>query len=149
MKFKLAIIFITIISGVLLFSCDKEEPDQALRYFRFKSCALENHGNWQDTSFVVATANPIVIQQCLNELALPENERTLFPAGDIRSGSKGYNTNHTHHFNWHFVENSWELVEVSIEIYDGCAYSDVELTDYVGVHGRYAGWGNRIEEEIK
>jgi hypothetical protein len=135
----------------VLVACGPDEeaannPDW--RYFRFSSCPQDAHGNWQDTSFVAATADPIVIQQCLDQLALAEEERNLFPLGSLSKGSGGYNLNASHSFSWHFVEDDWELVELGIEIYDGCAYSDAELADYRRNLGRYGGWGNRIMEEV-
>lgn len=149
-------IFKTVLTTSLIFfyitSCDSQEeniiPALKYRYFRFKSCPENSHGNWQDTSFVAATASTKVIQQCIDQLKLPKESRNVFPLGKIESGSNGYNTNDTHHFNWHFVEDSWELVELGIEIYDGCAYSDVELTNYVENVGSYGGWSNTIIEEV-
>lgn len=127
---------------------DSSEPNMVTRYFRFKSCPESSHGNWQDTSFVAATNDPKVIKQCLGELSIPLEERRLFPLGKIEKGSAGYNINDSHSFSWHFVEDSWELVELGIEIYDGCAYSDAELNNYVEDLGSYGGWGNTILEEI-
>jgi len=137
--------------GITFTSCKIDEDDipiAAKHYFKFKSCHENSHGNWQDTSFVAATSNPFVIQQCLDQLELPAESRTLFPLGEIENGSLGYNKNGTHIFNWHFVEDSWEMVELGIEIYDGCAYSDVELTNYVENVGSYGGWSNIVLEEI-
>lgn len=131
-----------------LVSCESEESPVTYHFFRVRSCPQETHGNWQDTSFVVATANPAVVAQCRNQLALPYESRTLFPFGDIVAGSAGYNQNHTHAFNWHYKEDAWELVELGAEIYDGCAYTDAELGNYEPVLGRYGGWGNRLLEEI-
>lgn len=139
------------LSVVFSLSCktdDTNAPELTKRYFRFKSCPENSHGHWQDTSFVAATSNPKVIQQCLDQLKLPEASRKLFPLGKIEKGSLGYNKNAAHFFNWHFVEDSWELVELGIEIYDGCAYSDVELTNYVDNLGSYGGWSNIVLEEI-
>lgn len=127
---------------------DNRTPELSKRYFRFKSCPGNSHGNWQDTSFVAATSNPQVIQQCLDQLKLPVSSRKLFPLGKIDNGSLGYNKNASHEFNWHFIEDDWELVELGIEIYDGCAYSDVELTNYIENVGSYGGWSNTIIEEI-
>ena len=145
-------VFILIVSTCLfLTSCSKDKNDipvSAKRYFRFKSCPESSHGNWQDTSFVAATSNSKVIQQCLEQLELPEESRTLFPLGKIENGSLGYNINGTHSFSWHYAEDSWEMVELGIEIYDGCAYSDVELTNYIENLGSYGGWSNIILEEI-
>lgn len=140
------------IAGIMLTSCsndDKNTPELSKRYFRFNSCPESSHGNWQDTSFVAATSNPMVIQQCLEQLKLPLEARTLFPLGDIENGDAGYNKNAPHSFSWHFVEDAWEMVELGIEIYDGCAYSDVELTNYIENVGAYGGWSNRVLEEIE
>ena len=138
--------------ALALASCNNDDEqillDPEWRYFRFSSCPQENHGNWQDTSFVAATSNADVIAQCLAQLALPLEERSLFPLGLLAKGYAGYNTNDTHKFNWHLVEDDWELVEVGVEIYDGCAYSDVQLTNYTKNVGRYGGWSNRVLEEI-
>jgi len=146
---KPCIFVLTII--IMLSSCSKDNnptPELSKRYFRFNSCPEGNHGNWQDSSFIAATSDPKVIKQCLDQLQLPLEERTLFPLGKIDHGYAGYNTNGTHAFSWHFVEDSWEMVELGIEIYDGCAYSDAELTNYVDNLGSYGGWGNRVLEEI-
>ena len=143
---------IAVFIAFILFACSDDSHKIVLnpdwRYFRISSCAETNHGNWQDTSFVVATADAAVIQQCLEQLALPLEQRNLFPLGLLAKGYAGYNTNDTHKFSWHLVEDDWELVEAAIEIYDGCAYSDVELTNYLESVGRYGGWGNRVMEEI-
>lgn len=146
-------LFLILIVILILSACHEKDEDKLTlqpnwRYFRISSCPMENHGRWQDTSFVVATANTLVIQQCLDQLALSEDERTLYPLGLLGQGYAGYNTNATHEFNWHLIEDDWELVEVAVEIYDGCAYSDVELTNFQQSVGRYGGWSNRVMEEI-
>ena len=144
------VLLLTALVGMIL-SCSKEDdnPDGQLRYFRFSSCPKETHSNWQDTSFVAATSNPEVIAKCLAELRLPLEERTLFPLGKLAQGNAGYNKNATHNFSWHFIENDWEMVENGIEIYDGCAYTDAELSDYLNTVERYGGWGNRVLEELE
>ena len=135
---------------IALISCEKDDAKATseLRYFRFSGCPEENHGNWQDTSFVAATTNKDVIKKCLEQLKLPVNERSLFPLGKLASGSAGYNKNNTHSFSWHLIEDDWDMVEVGIEIYDGCPYSDAELSDYLNTVERYGGWGNRVVEEL-
>jgi hypothetical protein len=37
---------------------------------------------------------------------------------------------------------------MGIEIYDGCAYKDAELGDYLNAVGSYGGWSNRVLEEL-
>ena len=151
-KLFLILSALIITSVVMLTSCNKDDDNEnteiTKRYFRFNSCPGNGHGNWQDTSFVAATSDSIVIKQCLDQLKLPLASRSLFPLGKIEKGDAGYNRNGPHSFSWHFVEDSWEMVELGIEIYDGCAYSDVELTSYSETVGSYGGWGNRVLEEI-
>ncbi|WP_310377970.1 hypothetical protein [Flavobacterium sp.] len=146
---KTKIFTITVII-MMLNSCSKDNhyppPNPNLRYFKFSSCDHTTY--WQNTFFIAATSDPIVIKQCLDELILPVNSRTLFPLGIIKQGNGGYNNNGAHNFNWHYVDASWELVEVGIEIYDGCAYSEAELDNYANTIGRYGGWNNRIVGEI-
>ncbi|UOB17941.1 BP74-related protein [Abyssalbus ytuae] len=128
---------------------DNDENRETIRYFRFHGCAEVNHGNWQDTSFIAATAKTDVIEKCIQQLQLPLEERNLFPLGKIKEGNGGYNKNASHNFSWHFVEEEWDMAEFGIEIYDGCPYSDAELADYEATLGSYGGWGNRIAEEIE
>ncbi len=40
------------------------------------------------------------------------------------------------------------MVDFDVKIYDGCTYTDVELGNYVEIHGAYGGWGNVIIEKI-
>lgn len=119
-----------------------------IKYFRVKSCPTTAHGNWQDTSFIVATRNSLVVKQCRDELAKPLAERRLFPYGDIVPGNGKYNTNASFEFNWRYDEQSWKLAETSVEVYDGCPYSDVETHDWANNLKRYGGWSNRIAEEV-
>lgn len=145
-------IYIYILAVTALLGCSNEKddnkPETGMRYFKFQSCPESSHGNWQDTNFIAGTKNPQVIQQCLDQLALNKDDRRLFPFGKIKHGSAGYNFNESHEFNWHFDEDSWELVELGAEIYDGCAYSDVELTNFVDNVGSYGGWSTIIVGEI-
>ena len=141
---------ISLISAISI-SCSKDDDNtgKELRYFRFSSCPQETHGNWQDTSFVAATSNPEVIAKCLAELRLPLENRTLFPLGKLAQGNAGYNKNASHNFSWHFIEDDWDMVEFGIEIYDGCAYTDAELADYLNTVERYGGWSNLVLEELQ
>ena len=150
--FVLILVLSALIISICNTSCssdDNEKPELKTHYFRFMSCSESNHGNWQDTTFIAATNRLEVIEQCLNELSLPIDERRKFPLGNIANGSNGYNRNASHYFTWHFIEDSWEMVDLGIEIYDGCAYTHAELGNYVEIFGAYGGWGNQIIEEIE
>ena len=83
---------IPILISILIISCTKDNdyqlPKPSLRYFKFSSC--DHTSYWQNTSFIAATSDPKVIKQCLDQLALPVNSRTLFPSGVIKKGNGGY-----------------------------------------------------------
>lgn len=145
---KLFVLFLVISLWVSSCSSDDENSEIPIRYFRFSSCSTDTHGNWQDTTFIAATRNMKVIEQCLKELSISKEERSKFPLGEIDGGDGGHNRNGPHSFSWHFKEDSWEMVEVGVEIYDGCAYTDAELGNFLENLGSYGGWENRIVEEI-
>ena len=50
------------------------------------------------------------------QLALPENQRTLFIIGPIERGDGG---GQNPPWKWHFVASGWELAEMAIELCDG------------------------------
>jgi hypothetical protein len=120
---------------------------QPLRYFEFTTQC--GHGNWQDTSFIAATADPAVIDSVLTDLDKPYEERR-FISGAIDLGDGGYNHNAGHWFLWHFIPGQWELAEMAIEVCDGCPYSDVDAdTSYwVGNLGMFCPWSGKPAREI-
>lgn len=97
---------------------------QTYRYYEFKvdECG---HGNWQDTLFIAATSDTVVIDSVEANLAKPYNNRR-FISGEIAHGDGGYNKNASHTFLWHFVPDKWQLVVIAIEACDGCPFSDVD-----------------------
>ena len=109
----------------LLSACKKEKasPDSDYTYYEvgFKSQSAD----WRDTSFVVRTMNAALIQQIDAQLALPVAQRKIV-TGALVAGSGGYNKNVSHTFKWHFKENDWNLADVTIEIYDGKPYTDID-----------------------
>lgn len=104
-------------------SCKKDSSPAKLTYYQvgFKG-DLED---WRDTSFVVATADTAIINAADKQLLLPVEERQLV-TGTLVAGSGGYNKNATHEFKWHLKEDSWHTTDMSIELYDGRPYSDVD-----------------------
>jgi hypothetical protein len=130
-----------------LISCKKGHINN-LSYYEV---GMKQHGGeWRDTSFVVATANPLLIQQIDAEFQLPILQRKMV-FGALAPGSKGYNKNATHEFKWHFKEDEWELAEVSIEIYDGRPYSDVDADTayWLQTVKTFAPWNSYIRKKIK
>ena len=67
-----------------------------------------------------------MLQKIEAQLALPVDDRQIV-LGNLVAGSGGYNKNATHEFKWHIKEDDWQLVDMTIEIYDGRPYSDVDL----------------------
>ncbi len=132
--------------GLLIASCSKKvEP--TYRYFEVGITGVQD--DWRDSSFVVATADPELIYRILEQLSMPIDDRKIV-TGELARGNGGYNKNSSHSFGWHFKENKWDLVDMSIEIYDGRAYSDLDLNPnyWFGQMNRFAPWGSYIKKEI-
>ena len=103
---------------VLISACSKDDK-QPLRYFEVGINGTQE--DWRDSAFIVATADPQLINKIADQLKKPINARQIV-TGDLAKGNGGYNKNAGYSFNWHFIENKWSLVDVSAEIYDGRAY---------------------------
>lgn len=118
-----------------------------IRYFEFKTAC--GHGNWQDSTFVAAASNPVLIDTVLANLQRPEDQRN-FINGVIDYGNAGYNRNASHWFLWHFVPDQWTLVENAIEVCDGCPYSDIDLnlTYWIETVGQFCPWTGIPVREI-
>ncbi|MCX7987633.1 MAG: T9SS type A sorting domain-containing protein [Bacteroidales bacterium] len=131
-----------LIAGVLI-----KNYSQTTRYFEFKTQC--GHGNWQDTSFIAATSVQEVIDSVLTDLSRPYEQRK-FISGPIAPGHGGHNHNANHWFKWHFIPDQWVLVEMAIEICDGCPYSDLDSdTSYwIRTIGRFCPWSGKPVREI-
>ena len=132
--------------GLLIASCSKKvEP--TYRYFEVGITGVQ--ADWRDSSFVVATADTQLINKIITQLAMPVDDRQIV-SGELARGNGGYNINGSHSFGWHFKENNWELVDMSAEIYDGRAYSDLDVDPnyWFGQMKRFAPWGSYIKKEI-
>lgn len=144
---KFMIFFLLLILFIL--GCNKEQEDKykAFQYYEvgFKSAQLD----WRDTSFVVRTNNKQLINQLEAQLTLPVQERKIV-VGTLVAGSGGYNKNSSHEFKWHFKEDDWELADVTIEIYDGKPYTDVDLNlqYYLDTVKRFGSWGSYLKKRL-
>jgi hypothetical protein len=128
-------------------SCKKNHVD-TLSYYEV---GMKNNSHeWRDSSFIVATANRILIQQIEAQLQQPVLQRKMV-FGTLSPGSGGYNKNAIHEFKWRFKEDEWELAEITIEIYDGRPYSDVDADTTYWLHTvkKFAPWGSYIRKKIK
>jgi len=144
MKQILAAIGLMILSG---YSCEPTKSTANLTYFEvgFKNKSAE----WRDSSFVIATSNSGLIKEARAQLKLPVAKRKHI-TGELLAGDAGYNKNATHIFKWHLKEDSWQLVEISMELCDGRPYSDVDLNfDYwLNTVKVFCPWNSYIKREI-
>ncbi|RYD59525.1 MAG: T9SS type A sorting domain-containing protein [Sphingobacteriales bacterium] len=118
-----------------------------VRYFQFTTeCG---HGNWQDTAYVAGTSDTALIRRVLAELDKPKGQRQ-FVAGKIGGGHGWHNCNAGHWFKWHFVTNEWNLVDMAMEVCDGCPYSDIDADTAYWLNnvGIYCGWGGQPTKEL-
>ena len=142
---KVAIISFSVL---LLFasSCRKDRHHR-LRYYEVGING--SPADWRDSSFIVATADPELIDSINAQLERPVQARQIL-FGKLVHGSGGYNRNAARVFGWHFKEDSWSLVDVSVEIYDGRPYSDVDLNQayWHDTLKSFSPWGSYIKREI-
>mgnify|MGYP006137750171 CR=1 FL=1 len=83
-----------------------DEPESTTFVFRL-------HGHPETQEFRATTDSPEVIAAARAQLALPVEERRLFPNGPIAAGSGGVNAP----WSWHY--ENFELAEMTIELCDG------------------------------
>lgn len=132
----------------LIESCKKENKTET-GYVYYEVGFDGTTPDWRDTSFIIRTKNPQLIQQAENQLALPVAQRKLV-FGNLLPGSGGYNKNASYEFKWHFKEDDWSFVQMTVEIYDGRPYSDLDLDiDYwLNTVKRFASWGSYVRRRI-
>ncbi|MCI5058500.1 MAG: T9SS type A sorting domain-containing protein [Flavobacteriales bacterium] len=120
---------------------------QTTRFFEFRTNC--GHGNWQDTTFIAAATDQVLIDTVLAHLSRPLSQRK-FIAGTIDYGDGGHNRNASHWFLWHFVPDQWGLVDASIEVCDGCPYSDLDSDTayWVGSLGSFCPWTGLPVREV-
>ncbi len=137
----------TALSFILIIMISLIGKAQTTRFFEFSTTC--GHGNWQDTTFIASTSNQTVIDLVLANLERPLIQRN-FINGPIDYGNGGHNHNGNHWFLWHFIPNQWNLVEMAIELCDGCPYSDVDTDPayWVGTIGQFCPWSGRPIREV-
>ena len=126
---------------LLLFSgCGTNNDDDNVKYYEFT-----HESEDINYSIVAKTSNPDVIAKVEDELSKPFEERTMHINGPIERGNAGYNRN----WSWHFVEDRWDLAEISVEVCDGRpSFVEEDLDYWVDTVGRYCPWGSRVAGEV-
>jgi len=121
---------------------------QTLRYFEFKTlCFTSTSNTWEDSSFIAATSNSLVIDSIVADLNRPDTLRKMI-LGPVDFGNAGYNHNASHWFLWHFVENQWQLTEGAIELCDGCPTNvDVCVSCFISIHS-FCPWSSHVVREV-
>ena len=146
MRWKTNITFL-LIAGLIFHSCKKEsQPD----HFTYYEVGFNNTSpDWRDTLIVIRTANTQLITAADAQLNLPVADRQLV-FGNLVSGNGGYNKNASHQFKWHFKEDDWQLVDLTAEIYDGRAYTDIDLdlSYWLNTIKRYGAWSSYIKRKL-
>jgi len=86
-----------------------------------------------------------LINQCQEQLELPEDERFLHINGFLDYGDSGFNQP----WSWHIIPNEWVLAEMSIGVCNGDP-EDVEndLDYWINTVGQLCNWSSFIKEEI-
>lgn len=111
------------------------------RYFEFTHQDEEI-----DYIFTAKTSDPEVIQKVENQLSLPFDQRNLHINGDIERGTEDHNSN----WSWHLVPDSWDLVEISVEVCDGRPQMVEDDLDYwVDQVGYFCPWSARVLREVE
>ncbi|UCD17092.1 MAG: dockerin type I repeat-containing protein [Candidatus Zixiibacteriota bacterium] len=111
-----------------------------LKFYEF---AMRNHPSSEN--FIAATSDTDVIARIEAQLALPENERYLHIHGLIDTGNAGYN----YDWSWHFTENLWDIVEISIEICDGSpSYVEANLWYWLTYVEYFCPWSSYVLQEV-
>jgi hypothetical protein len=141
------LLMLTMFVAVASSAC-KKDNDNDLRYYEVAASASDNE--WRDSSFVVATSDPGLITEIEAQLQLPVAERKIVNGALVR-GNGGYNKNAGHSFKWHFREDDWHLTDMSAEIFDGRAYTDVDVNIgyWLDTVKRFSPWSSYIKREIR
>lgn len=134
---------------MIISSCKKENSQPGNDFTYYEVGFTSTPTNWRDSIFIVRTSDAQLIQQIDAQLLLPISERKLV-VGSLVAGSGGYNKNAAHEFKWHFEEDDWHLADITIEIYDGRPYSDVDmnLQYWLDTVKRFGSWGSYIKRKL-
>lgn len=116
------------------------------KYYTVKS--INEEPEWRDELFVIKVSSPSTQKDIANELLEQFNSRSKIVIGDLSNGNGGFNKNGSHCFNWHLIDDTVTLVELTVELCDGRAFSDVEEGDFLNTVGYYCPWAMRVFEEI-
>jgi len=121
---------------------DMKIPNDEFRYFKIAYPPV----NGETANFIVRTSNPEVITKLENQMSKPIKDRSQHINGTIISGNGGYN----YDWSWRFKDDSWSVVDMSIELCDGNPFYIEENLDYFinRINGQYCPWSSVVEKEL-
>lgn len=96
-----------------------------------------------DESFFASTRNDDVIRQVRDELSLPYEERSRHVSGYIAKGPSKENE-----WNWHFIDERWEMTNLSIELCDGWpSYVSENIDEWLKENDQFCPWKTKAVRE--
>lgn len=126
---------------------DSPQPDCELTFTndtRFFEFAHES----SDATFVAWTSDTSVINDVLEQLQLPEDQRNKHINGVIERLPEGCESVNEP-WSWYFPAGQWALAEFSIEVCDGNPqFVEDNIGEFVDNVGRYCPWGSYVKREI-
>ena len=145
---KFPLILIVIFFAIAMTACSKDDDKQE-NFIYYEVGFDTDNANWRDTAIIIRTNNAAMIQKADAQLVLPVPERQIV-LGELKSGSGGYNKNAAHEFKWHFDEYTWDLVDMTVEIYDGKPFTDVDSDTayWLGTVKRFGAWSSYVRRRL-
>ncbi len=118
------------------------------KYYEIKSRTPLDEADWRDVSFVVKVSDPATQADFEQELSLDWESRLKIVNASLEAGSGGFNRNGSHCFNWHMIDETVQLTDITTEVCDGKPYQDCEMANFVEVVGFFCPWNMIVWAEI-
>lgn len=124
----------------LVGACSDDDDGDAAQSRTF---VLRLHGFPASEEFRYATGSQTFIEQARAQLALPEDQRFLFPIGSLAPGDGGHNAP------WHWHLEDAALTELAIELCDGTpSMVEADLSYWLGTVGQFCPWAGYVAAEL-
>ena len=127
--------------AALLVSCGggSDPPPATVVTFGFRMQGLP-----ASEEFRVTTSSSQFIAQARAQLALPQAQRRLFPAGGLGAGNGGHNLA----WSWHLTDAT--LTEAAIELCDGRpSMVEADLGYWLGTVKAFCPWSAYVHNEVQ
>lgn len=116
------------------------QAETGSRFFEFEHSS-------SGKTFVAWTTDTAVVNDVLQQLALPEAERKQHINGPIARNPEGCQLNGP--WSWYFVPDEWILADLSVEVCDGNPdFVEENLDEYIRI-GHYCPWSSFVKREVE